>query len=83
MLCLDAAETSVAIVRKMRDGGLLSSLVLFDSWCIQELAHVFTEGLDTCMTALGGHGLTCESCVFLFLPFVLLCLRGLINGRYR
>lgn len=30
-LCLDAADKSVAIVKRMRHQGLLSSLVLFDS----------------------------------------------------
>lgn len=39
-LCVDAAEKAVAIVRTMREYDVLSSLVLFDSQCIQELVQV-------------------------------------------
>ncbi|KAK4155411.1 putative Zn(II)2Cys6 transcription factor [Chaetomidium leptoderma] len=39
--CLDAARKAVGIVKRMRHHGLLSSLVLFDSQCIQELVSVF------------------------------------------
>ncbi|KAB5542482.1 putative Zn(II)2Cys6 transcription factor [Coniochaeta sp. 2T2.1] len=68
-LCLDAAEKSVGILKNMRDHSLLSSLVLFDSQCIQELAHIFmlgrqyngprgaaaaAEGLETCLATLRG-----------------------------
>ncbi|KAK3380815.1 hypothetical protein B0H63DRAFT_396681 [Podospora didyma] len=69
-LCLDAAEKSVGIIKRMRDHGLLSSLVLFDSQCIHDLVHVFllgrqhykaqqrgamaSEGLETCMAAMRG-----------------------------
>jgi hypothetical protein len=42
--CLEAAEKSVVILRQMRDHGVLSSLVLFDSQCIQELVQVFLLG---------------------------------------
>ncbi|KAH8904647.1 hypothetical protein BR93DRAFT_970584 [Coniochaeta sp. PMI_546] len=67
-LCLDAAEKGVVIIRRMREHGLLSSLVLFDSQCIQELVQVLllgkewtgpraavaAEGLETCMDAMKG-----------------------------
>ncbi|KAG7291469.1 hypothetical protein NEMBOFW57_001488 [Staphylotrichum longicolle] len=39
--CLDAARKAADIIRRMRDHGLLSSLVLFDSQCIQDLVYVF------------------------------------------
>jgi hypothetical protein len=67
VLCLDAADKSVAILRNMRDHCLLSSLVLFDSWCIQELAHVFLLGRqymhrDPARAAAAAEGLdTCMS----------------------
>ncbi|KAK3689087.1 hypothetical protein B0T22DRAFT_490617 [Podospora appendiculata] len=68
--CLDAADKAVGIVRRMRECGLLSSLVLFDSQCIQELVQVFLlgkrlytvgvragaakNGLEMCMAAMRG-----------------------------
>ncbi len=39
--CLDAARRAAEIVKRMRDHSLLSSLVLFDCQCIQELGYVF------------------------------------------
>ncbi len=68
--CLDAARKAVDMVRRMRDHNLLSSLVLFDSQCIQDLAYVFllakhlyagrdqaaaaSEGLEICLGAMRG-----------------------------
>ncbi|KAK3313207.1 putative Zn(II)2Cys6 transcription factor [Apodospora peruviana] len=54
-LCLDAADKSVGIVKRMRDHGLLSSLVLFDSQCIQDLVHVFLLGKQLYPAAGTGH----------------------------
>lgn len=67
-LCLEAAEKGVGVLRRMREAGLLSSLVLFDSQCIQELVQVLllgkewtgpragvaAEGLETCMATMRG-----------------------------
>ncbi|KAK3317326.1 putative fungal-specific transcription factor [Cercophora scortea] len=68
--CVDAADKAVGIVRRMKECGLLSSLVLFDSQCIQELVQVFLlgkrlyttgpragaarDGLEMCMAAMRG-----------------------------
>ncbi|KAK4214693.1 putative Zn(II)2Cys6 transcription factor [Rhypophila decipiens] len=68
--CLTAAQKAVAIVERMRNHGLLTSLVLFDVQCVQELVHVFLlgkgcyagtkrgdeaeEGLAVCMEILRG-----------------------------
>lgn len=68
-LCLEAAEKSVAIVARMRESGLLSSLVLFDTQVLQDLVQVLLlgkeweghqrkafcgEALETCMATLEG-----------------------------
>lgn len=68
-LCLEAAEKSVGFVTRMREFGLLSSLVLFDSQVLQDLVHVLLlgkewegyprrqacgEAMETCMDALRG-----------------------------
>ncbi|KAK0648092.1 fungal-specific transcription factor domain-containing protein [Cercophora newfieldiana] len=42
--CLQSAHKAVAIVSRMKTHDLLSSLVLFDVQCIQELVHVFLLG---------------------------------------
>ncbi|KAM7195921.1 putative Zn(II)2Cys6 transcription factor [Naviculisporaceae sp. PSN 640] len=68
--CLKAAQKARAIVERMRSHGLLTSLVLFDVQCVQELVHVFLlgkgcyagtkrgneaeEGLAVCMGILRG-----------------------------
>lgn len=64
--CLEAAENSVTILKRMHEHGVLSSLLLFDSQCIQELVQVFllgkyytgtgamaeSDGLEVCMKAI-------------------------------
>ncbi|KAK4442233.1 putative Zn(II)2Cys6 transcription factor [Podospora aff. communis PSN243] len=68
--CLTSAHKAVSIISRMATHGLLSSLVLFDVQCIQELVHVFLlgkecyagtkrgesaeEGLAVCMEVLRG-----------------------------
>ncbi|KAK2810967.1 hypothetical protein FQN50_002559 [Emmonsiellopsis sp. PD_5] len=63
--CIEASENAIVIVRRMMECNCLSSLLLFDSGCIQELVHILVlairkrnlaycrEKLAFCVQAIG------------------------------
>ncbi|KAK2788864.1 hypothetical protein FQN53_003052 [Emmonsiellopsis sp. PD_33] len=63
--CIEASENAIVIVKRMMECNCLSSLLLFDSGCIQELVHILVlaihkrnlaycrEKLAFCVQAIG------------------------------